>query len=391
MPLVPFARACLRAGHEVRVAAPRAQGGHVERMGLDLHACSDPAKEDIARLVGSLAELGQREGHAHMMSEGFARVAARAVLADVVEVVDRWRPEVVVRESQEYAGALAAERAGVPHVRVALGLAAQENETLSTAATVVDELRTELGLPGDLDASALRDSPYLTLVPPLLEEPDGAGPAATHRFRDLRNGAPSRARLPGWASSGADPLVYLTFGSVVGALGLFPRVYRPAIEALAELPARVLVTVGENADPSELAPVPQNVYVERSVSQGAILEQAVAVICHGGYGSVLGALAAGVPVVAVPIFADDQWRNGRRVAELGAGIALDGDRGPTRRMLDGPGSETFAALADAVGAILADRRYRSAAQGIAAAIDLLPPADAAVEVLGTIVRDRASR
>jgi MGT family glycosyltransferase len=197
--------------------------------------------------------------------------------------------------------------------------------------------------------------------------------------------------LPSWRSSSRLSSVYLTFGSVVGALGLFPRVYRPAIEALAELPARVLVTVGENADPSELAPVPQNVYVERWVSQGAILEQAVAVICHGGYGSVLGALAAGVPVVAVPIFADDQWRNGRRVAELGAGIALDGDRGPTRRMLDGPGSETFAALADAVGAILADRRYRSAAQGIAAAIDLLPPADAAVEVLGTIVRDRASR
>jgi hypothetical protein len=358
-------------------------------MGLDLHACSDPAEEDIARLVGSLAELGQREGHAHMMSEGFARVAARAVLGDVVAVVDRWRPDVVVRESQEYAGALAAERAGVPHVRVALGLAAQEDETLSTAATVVDELRIELGLAGDPDASALRDSPYFTLVPPVLEEPDGAGRAATHRFRDLRNGARSRASLPGWASSGADPLVYLTFGSVAGALGLFPRVYRPAIESLAELPARVLVTIGENAEPSELDPVPQNVHVERWVSQDAILEQADAVICHGGYGSVLGALAAGIPVVPMPIFADDQWRNARRVAELGAGIALDGDRG--RRMLDGPGPETFAALADAIGTVLADRRYRSAAQDIAAAIDLLPPADAAVEVLGTIARDGASR
>jgi hypothetical protein len=82
--------------------------------------------------------------------------------------------------------------------------------------------------------------------------------------------------LPSWRSGSRLSSVYLTFGSVAGALGLFPRVYRPAIEALAELPARVLVTIGENADPSELDPVPQNVYVERWVSQDAILEQAVA-------------------------------------------------------------------------------------------------------------------
>jgi MGT family glycosyltransferase len=156
------------------------------------------------------------------------------------------------------------------------------------------------------------------------------------------------------------------------------------------VPARVLVTIGDNADPAELGPLPPNVHVERWVSQDAILEHAAAVVCHGGYGSVLGALAAGVPIVAVPIFSDDQWRNARRVAELGAGIALGGDRGPKRRMLDGPGPETFAALADAVEAVLADSAYRSAAHGVAAAIDALPPADSAVEVLSAVARDRGT-
>jgi UDP-glucoronosyl and UDP-glucosyl transferase len=356
-------------------------------MGLELHACSDLAEEDVARLVGSLAELSQREGHAQMMSEGFARIFARTVLADVLETVDRWRPAVVVRESQEYSGALAAERAGVPHVRVALGLVGQEDETLSTAAPVLDELRRELGLPSDPDGRVLRESPYLTLVPPVLEDPGSGGPAATHRFREAPDGTRSRARPPDWVSRGADPLVYLTFGSVAGALGLFPRAYRPAIESLAEVPASVLVTIGENADPDELGPLPPNVHVERWVSQEAILEHAAAVVCHGGYGSVLGALAAGVPLVALPIFADDQWRNARRVAELGAGIALDADRGPRRRMLDGPGPETFAALSSAVDAVLGGPRYRSAAHGVAAAIRALPPADAAVDVLGAVARD----
>jgi hypothetical protein len=60
-------------------------------------------------------------------------------------------------------------------------------------------------------------------------------------------------------------------------------------------------------------------------------------------------------------------------------------------MLDGPGPETFAALADAVETVLADPGYRSAAHGVAAAIDALPPADAAVEVLDAIARDHGSR
>lgn len=387
-PLVPFARACVRAGHDVRVAAPRSRGGVVERAGLELQPCADPADEDLARLVASIAELSQPDGHAHMMSEGFARVAARAVISDVLEIVDSWRPDIVVRESQEYAGALAAERARIPHVRVALGLEAQEEQTLTTAAGAVDELRAELGLPPDPDATALRDSPYLTLVPPVLEDWNGGGPTPARRFREARDEWRSPAALPEWWERGEGPIVYMTFGSVAGLLGLFPRVYRAAVESLADVPARILVTIGENADPAQLDPVPPSVHVERWVPQEAIIEHADAVICHGGYGSVLGALTAGLPLVALPIFADDQRRNARRVAELGAGIALDGEHRPERRMLDGPGPETFAELADALETVIREPGYRGAARRIAGAIEALPPVDAAVDLLRAMAKDR---
>jgi UDP:flavonoid glycosyltransferase YjiC (YdhE family) len=383
-PLVPFARACVRAGHELRVAAPRSRGAIVERTGLELQACADPAEEDLARLVASAGELSQRDGHAHMMSEGFARVATRAVLPDVLKIIDSWRPDIIVRECQEYAGALAAEREGIPHARVALGLAAQEHETLSVAAGAVDELRAELDLPRDPDGSALRDSPYLTLVPPVLEDEHASEPRATHRFRERRDPPRSLLPLPDSWKRREGPAVYLTLGSVAALLGLFPRIYRAAIESLADLPAKVLVTTGEDADPAELGPMPPNVHLERWVPQEAVIEDVAAVVCHGGYGSVLGALTTGVPVIALPIFSDDQWRNARRVAELEAGIALDGDRGPERRMLDGPRPETFAQLADAVETVIEDPGYRRAARRIA--IDMLPPVDAAVDLLLAVAR-----
>jgi UDP:flavonoid glycosyltransferase YjiC (YdhE family) len=143
------------------------------------------------------------------------------------------------------------------------------------------------------------------------------------------------------------------------------------------------------ADPGALGPLPPNVHVARWLPQDAVLQRAAAIVCHGGYGSVLGALAHGVPVVALPLFGDDQWRNARRVAELGAGIALDGDRGPERHMFDGPSPETCAQLGGAVEAVIADPSYRSAAGRIAGAIDALPPVDAAVDVLRAASRAHA--
>jgi hypothetical protein len=58
--------------------------------------------------------------------------------------------------------------------------------------------------------------------------------------------------------------------------------------------------------------------------------------------------------------------------------------GRERRMLDGPGPETFAALPDADEAVLADPGYRRAAGVIARTIDAPPPVATAVGVLEAI-------
>ena len=125
----------------------------------------------------------------------------------------------------------------------------------------------------------------------------------------------------------------------------FPGVYRDAIDALALLPVRVLVTVGRERDPRELGPLPPNVHAARWVPQADVMPHAAAMVCHGGFGTVRAGLAAGVPMVVLPLFADQPY-NARRVAELGAGIAVEGG-------IDG--------LADAVRQLLAEPSYRQAA------------------------------
>jgi UDP:flavonoid glycosyltransferase YjiC (YdhE family) len=380
LPLVPFARACLRAGHEVAVACERPRTGAVERLGLTARPfdVADPAA--WASLMAPFPTLAQPDGDALIIGAGFAGIGTRAALPGVLAIVEDWRPDVVVRESYHFAGALAAERHGIPHARVALGLASTERWAADLAAASVDRLRRTLGLRPDPAGERLWRSPLLTSVPAGFD--DGPG---------LRFGAGAATRaasLPDVWPNAHDPLVYLTFGSVTASLPYFPDLYRAALEALAALPVRVLLTLGESADPAALGPLPANAHVERWRPQEDVLPHAAAVIGHGGFGTTLGALAHGLPLVVLPLFAGDQWRNARRVARIGAGLAL---AGPVRRSFDPPGPALLAALPGAVEAVLGPSAPRRVAGRLAAAIAALPPADAAVPRLEALAADGPRR
>ncbi len=137
------------------------------------------------------------------------------------------------------------------------------------------------------------------------------------------------------------------------------------------LDARVLVTVGREIDPAALGPLPPHVHVERWVAQERVLPHAAAVVCHGGSGTLFGALAAGLPVVALPLFAD-QPVNARLLAAAGAGIAVTP---PTA--LDTVESARVAAdlatdLAAAVDAVLRDASYARTSRAIAAQMAAAP-------------------
>ena len=306
----------------------------------------------------------------------FGRMDTRASLPGLLEIAETWRPELIVSEGYEYAGALAGELHGIPSVRVGTGLASMEDWALELAAAPVESLRSELGRPADPGGERPRGLPYLTRTPLSFEDPALPALPATYRFRDP---SPAAAEpLPDWWAGSGDPLVYVSFGSVAGGLPFFPAFYRAAIDALAGLPVRVLVTVGRGSDPAELGTVPANVRVERWVPQEQVAREAAVIVGHGGYGSTLGALVQGVPMVVVPLFAD-QPHNAARVAELGAGIALP--QFPTMRAAFEDGPRALGPLAGAVSAVLADPSYRLAAAGVAAEARSLPPVSAAVALL----------
>ncbi len=116
----------------------------------------------------------------------------------------------------------------------------------------------------------------------------------------------------------------MTFGSVTGSLPPFAGLFREALDALAGLDARVLMTVGRKVDVDGLGALPANACVLPWWPQADVLAHADAMLGHGGFGTTMGALAAGVPQVVMPIFTSDQLVNAEHVAAVGAGMVADG-------------------------------------------------------------------
>lgn len=130
---------------------------------------------------------------------------------------------------------------------------------------------------------------------------------------------------PSWArdaelsstANSADPLVAVSFSTT------FQNQYailQKVLDALAELKVRGLVTVGPSLDAARLR-VPANVKVQRFAPHSQLFAQSAAVVTHAGHGTVIRALAAGAPLVCIPM-GRDQGGNAVRVAARKAGKAL---------------------------------------------------------------------
>ncbi|HEY8583650.1 MAG TPA: glycosyltransferase [Capillimicrobium sp.] len=167
--------------------------------------------------------------------------------------------------------------------------------------------------------------------------------------------APADAPLP----PGDDPLVLVSLSSTYMRQGdLLGRI----AQALGTLPVRGLVTTGPALDPGSV-PAPANVTVVRTASHAAALRQARAVVTHGGHGTVVKALAAGVPVVVLPM-GRDQPDNATRVVAASAGARLRKSAsapriaGAVRRALEDP---ALAAGARRMAAAIAEDTARDRA------------------------------
>ena len=154
-----------------------------------------------------------------------------------------------------------------------------------------------------------------------------------------------------WDDPDGRPLVLVGLSSTVMSHEV--ELLQRAADALGQLPVRGLVTTGPAADPAAIR-APANVSVRRWVRHADVLPACSAVLSHGGHGTVIKALAAGVPLVVAPL-GRDQPDNAARVVHAGAGLRV------SRKA-------SVEDLRKALGRVLDEPRFRQAARRMAATL-----------------------
>ncbi|MCQ9133402.1 glycosyltransferase [Streptomyces hilarionis] len=351
--------------------------------------CPDPAL--VTRLAGpaagpvlpcAAAPQGERPADLRgpealkFLWEWYLLPLAEAMAPGVRAAVEAFRPDVVVADQQAFAGALVAERLGLPWATSAT-TSAEFTDPLAGLPKVAAWLRGRLAAlresVGDPAATAdPRFSPHLVLAfstPELAGDgPDGVcwvGPSITSR--------PAAADFPWeWLDPGRGA-VLVTLGTANADVGgRFLDVCRDALRERADRVQAVIV------DPGGTLPAhaeDKDVLVVPSVPQLALLERGVdAMVCHAGHNSVCEALWHGTPLVVAPI-RDDQPVVAGQVVAAGAGVRVRFGRVAARQ------------LGAAVDTVLDDRAHRAAADRIGTAFRAAGGAPAAAARLDELARE----
>jgi UDP:flavonoid glycosyltransferase YjiC (YdhE family) len=341
-PLLPIAAAARARGHAVALSGKPSVVAHAAQAGYTVFGTG--AENNAARTERGPLEPVDREREDRVLVESFAGTIARRRVAELLDVAADWRPDAFVCDETDFGGTLAAEQLGLPHATMLVNASGSF-------------VRAEL-LAGTFDVSLLARHLVLNPFPPGFRDP--RFPLATTargvRLHEACPRGPARAR----------PRVYFSLGTIfdLESGDLLERV----LAALGTLPVDVLATIGRRLEPAALGPVPANVRLEQYVPQDEILARSDLVVSHGGSGSLLGALSYGLPVVVLPLGAD-QPGNADRCAATGSGRVLDAV------------TATSEEIAAAVSDVLANPSYREAADRLRMELEAFLSPDEVVHLL----------
>ena len=280
---------------------------------------------------------------------------------------------MVVCDEADFGGMVAAESRGIPHATVHVNAAGSFIRP-DLVAEPVDRLRVSLGLAPDPDLAMPARYLVLSPFPPSVRDPAFPLPRTAHSIRPITLEPAEQGTAPAWlAGLGDRTTVYVTLGTIFNLESgdLFDRV----LAGLRDLPIDVVATLGPDLDPADLGPQPDNVHVDRYIPQSLVLQRSRAVVSHGGSGSVAGALAFGLPMVLIPMGAD-QMLNAARLERLGLGRVLHAVRA------------TPDDVREAAVDVLEDPSYRQVAERMRREAAALPGPDHALALLERLAADR---
>ncbi|MFC3994755.1 activator-dependent family glycosyltransferase [Nocardiopsis sediminis] len=349
--MVPLAWAMRTAGHEVRIASQPELTPTVVQAGLTAvpvgtdHTLYDDMadfRDDVAAAEWFELDEDRPEkltweylkwGYGTQLVPDWWRIINDTMTDDLTAFCREWGPDLVVWEPMTYAGAVAAEASGAVHARLLWGLdlfgrmrahylRVMAQQPPGQREDPLAQWLAEAGKPHGVGFTEAMASGHFTVH----QHPASLALDVDLDYLPMRyvpyNGP---ARVPDWLREPPErPRVCVTLGtSATDRLGGYEVPVHEVVDALADVDAEIVVTLA--ADQQEgLARVPANTRIVEFVPLHALLPSCSAIVHHGGSGTHLTAALNGVPQLVLPWLLDAPAK-GRRLAELGAGLCLEGE------------------------------------------------------------------
>ncbi|MFD3683242.1 glycosyltransferase [Nocardiopsis sp. NPDC058631] len=377
LPLVPLAQQLTLDGHDVLVATTGPAAEAARRAGLTTVDAGGRlgAREPYDRLLEVIVR--GESGHAADDAEAlrvhgayFGDVGLR-MFDDLLRIGREWGAEAVVYPGIHACGLVAAHALGAVGVLHGYGI------PLPTFAPALEHmLANRDDLPDRVPEAEVEVDVLPPSLPNFAELPWTNG-TPRHRLGMRYGSFNGSGDVPPWLLGGRDaPRMILTCGTTE-AQAQRGDTYRRIIEALEGTGCEAVILSGGAAMDRLPDPLPPWVRIERWLPLKFALDQADAIVHHGGSGTVLTSFAAGLPQVVMPMPGTVSMSNGQAVEACGAGTMLD------------PNGLDTAELAKAATDVLASSAKRKAAVAIQREMEDMPSVRTVATRLSSIVGERS--
>lgn len=380
-PILAIGQALQQRGHDVAVATATSYHPQLERAGLTPLTLRYPA--------GAVPIIMQQFQKPARWTSQFQVKPPQmyffdyldSLVAQLINIIRGFKPDVLLSDLNSYAGPIAADACQLPYATYCAivntyrsddsppyGLGSDwypQNHPMRLLwpalnlpvefvlwrhDRIINPIRRRYGLP-TVRGGMLQHSPYLSMVPTTdaYEYPRQfvspqimyVGPVTSPQRGEIHDDFP-------WSWLDDErPTLYVSMGTIVGAIRVFHNILDVALGA----PWKAIFAIGRGTDKEQFAHAPNNVLIRNFVPQLELLPHVDAVISHGGNNTVSETLLHGIPLLVIPMSAD-QPESAGRVKASGAGRRLR------------PGLAEGQRLRKAIDAILFDQRYRQGAEAI---------------------------
>ena len=355
-PFAALGRELIGRGHRVSFLQMADLAERVQNEGLGFITIGE-SDHPRGSLPESLAQLGRLQGLAALrFTISAIRKTTEMICRDAPAAVRRTGIDALLVDQTEPAGGSVAELLGIPFVTICNAMLmnseplipppftgwryrsgiwgrlrnstgyAVHRRIMRPVTEILDRYRAQWKLPTLRDPEdSFSKLAQISQQPAAFEFPRTRLPETFHYVGPLRNDSGPATPFP-WHKLDGRPLIYASLGTLQNRK---ENMFRTFAEACAGLDAQLVITHGHGLAPEIAASFPGDPLIVGYAPQRAVLAKARLTLTHAGLNTTLDSLAAGVPLVAIPITYEQPaiasriaWTGTGRVVRL-AGLAPD--------------------------------------------------------------------